>query len=682
MQAESDLRTIGIVQAEHIIGRVEAGDQGNSPILEITYFHAPHIGFYKNNVALGAYSPFKDSKTMPKNVSEKNSDFMKYALVDKPILSRKKEDIRFILSRNKKNSTEFSVKKFFAKSLMKMEAKKHIARILGSEQLKNEPSAQKLLKKIKETPFWRGVKVEEFKEAMSYIPLDKITEFVESNKNGKANVQKNALIKSLFSELPDLENSYLQYKNHYIDKISVNVYEDKTSFEASENKIDSYENHADASSESCDEEFSSFESEEDIDSDFSENDLPSSRVENADQIKQADSEKQISHQNTKTDSSHENFSAQTDHVNSKKLQNEKNITIKGINDNIKKEKEQLEMVQALEQDELAKTMKQESIATAKELNDLKKVIKSDDLKKKIQTTLESRFEQNEEKNRSIYEGLNELISHATNLNKECSIEGNKKISAFMKALEKTENELKDRTDLAFYEQITNIFTFYAEKYEAARLKGQLAEITKVMHPESESSAIEEKQKKLAGEIRAKLKEVSVFNRHPEELDAFIDYFKNPETEFDEERTEYYAAFLNIFYDNIRLLDQKTQTQCLNVADQLEGELQYDAQSDFGLFDTEDMDTKQPEFFDLINYLKDYDTPSSSLLSFFEYLKDGQRTINKYSYWKLLQFSVNRSSAMQPLLKLGDTDFFKAAIQRLNADLRQYASIKNINKPVQ
>lgn len=62
---------------------------------------------------------------------------------------------------------------------MRMEAKKHITKILSSNEFKNERSAKELLKKINEIPFWRGVKVEEFKKVMSNTSLDKITEFVE-----------------------------------------------------------------------------------------------------------------------------------------------------------------------------------------------------------------------------------------------------------------------------------------------------------------------------------------------------------------------------------------------------------------------------------------------------------------------------------------------------------------------
>lgn len=614
---------------------------------------------------------------MPKKIPEKNSGFIKYVLVDKPIFLERKEGAKFILSRNKNKSYALSIKKFFAKPLMRMEAKKHITKILSSNEFKNERSAKELLKKINEIPFWRGVKVEEFKKVMSNTSLDKITEFVESNKNEHKNTKKNNLIKSLFSELPDLEKSYKKYKTEYVDKIPVYAYEEEISFEESKEKIDSHEFNNYLSSDSNDEEFSLFESEEKTDSDLSETYSPSAGIESADHPKPTAFEKHISQENTSSKSVNETPSVQTNSVNLKKFQNEKYALTKEINEKIKKEKEQLEILQCMEKNELERSMQQDSIATVKELENLKKLIDLDVLKERIQTKLESMFEKNEEKNRNIYEGLNELISHANNLKKECSIEGNRKITAFMSALEKLEDKIKDSTDLEIHKNFVDIFALYTEKYEAARLKGQLAEIAKVMYPESEEWAIKEKQQKLAGEIRAKLKEISVFNRYPDELDAFADYFKNPDMEFDEERREYYAAFLRIFYENIQLLDKNTQTQCLNVADQLEGELQYDAQIDFGLFDTDDMETKQPEFFDLITALQDYDAPSSSLLSFFEYLKNGKSTINKISYWKLLQFSVNRSSAMQVLLKFDDLDFFKSALQRLNADLRLYANIKNI-----
>jgi hypothetical protein len=82
----------------------------------------------------------------------------------------------------------------------------------------------------------------------------------------------------------------------------------------------------------------------------------------------------------------------------------------------------------------------------------------------------------------------------------------------------------------------------------------------------------------------------------------------------------------------------------------------------------------------VNALKEYDAPSSSLLSFFNYLKDGKSTINSESYWKLLQFAVNQNAAMQTILPLDQIDFFKAFVKNLMSDLREYAVRKNINKP--
>ena len=206
------------------------------------------------------------------------------------------------------------------------------------------------------------------------------------------------------------------------------------------------------------------------------------------------------------------------------------------------------------------------------------------------------------------------------------------------------------------QKITNIFSLYVEKYENARSKGNLSEINKAMRPELEKPAATEKQKKLAEGIRRKLKQIREFNNNPNELEAFIDYFKNPASSYDSEKISDYEAFLAIFYKYINQLDRDTQTQCLNVADQLEGELQIDRGDDFEIFYDAEMEIQRPEVFDLVNALKEYDAPSSSLLSFFNYLKDGKSTINSESYWKLVQFAVNQNSAVQTILPLDQIDF--------------------------
>jgi hypothetical protein len=598
--------------------------------------------------------------------SPTNTTYRKYVLVDKPIFSKEKEGSKLLFKREENKSYAFAIKKFFLKPFMRAEAKKQIVNILKSEIFENSNDAKVLLAKINSTPFWKGVKTEEFlkvsKPVLERAALGKNDVFCEKNTKATAEIQPNLLRDLLGSEFPEPLDDFDTYQKDFKNKTSPD------------------ENEKHASADECEEDFSSFESEEDVSADEStESDSPD-LDENENFIEEANIQIESTAEKYELAINNKIFEAPISHKNSKKEPKEKELIKKAQQEYLKKENEQLKVIQEIEQDELAELMKKESISLINELDNLRKNIKPDELKEIIKSKLARRFNPDEDKNKTIFEGLNELISHINNPNKEYSFESNKKINVFMRAIEQIEDQGNGLLDLKISQKITKLFSFYAEKYEDARLKGNLAETIKAMHPELENPAITEKQNKLAQEIRIKLKEIRQFNNNPNELEAFIDYFKNPSSKYDPEKMSDYEAFLNIFYKNISQLDRITQTHCLNVADQLEGELQIDWAIDFEAFDDEEMEIQNPEIFKLVNSLKEYDAPSSSLLSFFYYLKDGKSTINSESYWKLLQFAVNQNSAMQTILSLDQIDFFKELVKNLMSDLREYATRKNINKP--
>jgi len=602
---------------------------------------------------------------MPKPSSTKDTH-RKYVLLDKPIFSKRKEESKFLFKREENQSYAFAIKKFFLKPLMRTEAKKQIANILKLPIFKNSESAKDLLEKINASPFWKGIKTEEFLKASRSVleraALDKNDVFCKPDKTAPAAKQHNLLRDLLGSEFPDLLRDFDTYQREYKNNISPDENETYTSADESE------------------EDFSSFESEEDVLADESKECDSSNVVEDENFIEQATIEIDRAAEKYEVASSNEIFEAPSFHKISQKELKEKELIKQNQQENPEKAKEQLKIIEAIEQDQLAELMKNESVSIINEFENLTKDIKPDELKEIIKSKLAITCNPDEEGNKKIYEGLDELISHANNLNAECSLEGNKKIRIFIKAIDQIENQAHGSLDLKISQKITELFSFYAEKYEDAKLKGNLLEINKAMHPELEKPAATEKQKKLAEDIRRKLKQIREFNNNPNELEAFIDYFKNPTSSYDSEKISDYDAFLTIFYKNINQLDRDTQTHCLNAADQLEGELQIDWGTDFEAFDDAEMEIQRPEVFDLVNALKEYDAPSSSLLSFFNYLKDGKSTINSESYWKLLQFAVNQNSAMQTILPLDQIDFFKAFVKNLMSDLREYAVRKNINKP--
>jgi hypothetical protein len=602
---------------------------------------------------------------MPKT-SAANNVHRKYVLVDKPIFSKRKEGQKFLFKREENRSYAFAIKKFFLKPLMRAEAKKQIANILKSKIFENSNSAKDLLAKINATPFWKGVETEEFlnisKPILERAALEKNDVFCKPDKKVSAAEQQNPMRDLLGSTFPDLLSVFDKYQNEYKKNPSP------------------VENEKYTSSEECEEDFSSFETEEDVSADESQESDSSDLFDNANFSEQNNIQANHSLKKYEAVSNNNKFETAIFHNNSKKEPEEKVLRKQPQQEYLKKENEQLKIIQAIEQDELAETMKKESISLINELDNLKKYIKPDELKEIIKSKLEKIFNPNDEDNKKIYEGLDELISHANNLNKECSIDGNKKINIFMAAIEKIEDQGDESLELKISKKITEIFSFYAEKYEDARSKGNLAEINKAMYPQLENLAITKKQSKLAQEIHLKLKQIRQFKYHPNELEAFIDYFKNPDDGYDSEKISEYEEFLEIFYNNINELDRESQTHCLNVADQLEGELQIDWGTDFETFDDADMEIQRPEVFELVNTLKEHDAPSSSLLSFFNYLKDGKSTIDSKSYWKLLQFSVNQKSAMQTIIPLDQIDFFQELVKNLMSDLREYAVRKNINKP--
>lgn len=602
---------------------------------------------------------------MPKTSATKDTH-RKYVLLDKPIFSKRKEESKFLFKREENQSYAFAIKKFFLKPLMRAEAKKQIANILKLPIFENSKSARDLLEKINTTPFWKGVKTEEFlkasRSALERAALEKNDVFCKSDKTAPAAGQHNLLRDLLGSEFPELLRDFDTYQREYKNNISPD------------------ENEKYASADECEEDFSSFESEEDVSADEStESDSPD-LAENENFIEKANIQIDRTAEKYELAVNNKIFEEPIPHKTSKKEPKEKELIKQTQKEYIQKENDQLKIIQAIEQEELAESMKKESSSLIDELDTLRKNVKSDELKEIIKSKLARRFNPDEDKNKTIYEGLNELISHINNPSKECSLESNKKINIFMSAIEQIEDQVNGSLDLKISQKITELFSFYAEKYEDARLKGNISEINKAMHPELEKPAAIEKQKELAEDIRRKLKQIREFNNNPNELEAFIDYFKNPASSYEPEKISDYEAFLVIFYKNINKLDRDTQTHCLNVADQLEGELQIDWGTDFEAFDDAEMEIQRPEVFDLVNALKEYDAPSSSLLSFFNYLKDGKSTINSDSYWRLLQFAVNQNSAMQTILPLDQIDFFKAFTKTLMSDLREYAVRKNINKP--
>ena len=602
---------------------------------------------------------------MPKTSADDNVH-RKYVLVDKPIFSKGKEGQKFLFKREKNQSYAFAIKKFFLKPLMRAEAKKQIANILKSKIFEDSNSAKDLLAKINATPFWKGVDTEEFlkisKPILQRAAYEKNDVFCKPDKTASAAEQQNPLRDLLGSQFPSLLVDFDTYQTEYKKNISP----------------DEYKKYAPA--EECEEDFSSFETEEDVSADESQESDSSDLVRNENFIEQGNIHTEHAPEKNELTNEDKNFEVPIFHNIYKKESKEKELINQTQQESLKKENGQLKIIQAIEQDELAEIIKKESISLINELANLKKDIKPDELKEIIKSKLEKIFNPNDEGNKKIYEGLDELISHTNNLNRECSIDGNKKINIFMAAIEKIEDQGDEYIELKISKKITEIFSFYSEKYEEARSKGNLAEINKAMHPQLENLAITEKQSKLAKEIHLKLKQIPQFKYHPNELEAFIDYFKNPGGEYDPEKTSEYEKFLEIFYNHINELDRESQTHCLNVADQLEGELQIDWGTDFETFDDADMEIRRPEVFELVNTLKEYDAPSSSLLSFFNYLKDGKSTIDSKSYRKLLQFSVNQKSAMQTIIPFDQIDFFQELVKILISDLREYAVRKNINKP--
>lgn len=602
---------------------------------------------------------------MPKT-STANNAHRKYVLVDKPIFSKRKEEIKFLFKREENQSYAFAIKKFFLKPLMRAEAKKQIVNILKSKIFEDSNNAKDLLSKINATPFWKGVKTEEFlkisKPVLERAALEKNDVFCKPDKTASAAEQQNLLRDLLGAEFPKLLDDFDTYQKEY------------------QKNANSEKNEKSASADECEEDFPSFESEEDVSVDESQESDLSDLSENENSVEQNNIHTSDTTEKYEMASDSKNFESPLLHKTFKRNSKEEELIKKSQYEDLKEQNEQLKIMQAIEQDEIVEIMKKESISLINKLDNLKKEIKPDELKEIIKSKLSKIFDPTKDENKNIYDGMEELISHANNLNKEYSIDGNKKINIFMDAIKRLEDQGNESIELKISKKITKIFSFYAERYEDARIKGNLAEINKAMHPKLENPAIAEKQIKLAQEIRIKLKEIRQFNNNPNELEAFIDYFKNPASEYDPEKASDYETFLKVFYKNITQLDRETQTHCLNAADQLEGELQIDWGTDFEAFDDADMEMQRPEVFELVNFLKEYDAPSSSLLSFFNYLKDGKSIINSESYWKLLQFSVNQNSAMQTLLPLDQIDFFKDIIKNMTSDLREYAIRKNINKP--
>jgi hypothetical protein len=309
------------------------------------------------------------------------------------------------------------------------------------------------------------------------------------------------------------------------------------------------------------------------------------------------------------------------------------------------------------------------------LPDLEEVYLSEpaNLKEVIKIRLKQQLKSDKDDSTFFYSGLEEFISHLENREKEVSFLGNAKIQRFMGQVKKMEDR-----DPNFPRVLTDCITqhheSYVDKFETAKKNRTIVELG--MKENQKLTAKQENQIQIAVKMAQTLAENSAFKGNEQALNAFIEFFAFPYSGFNLEKLTDYVQFLNQFYENIELLSKPDQTECLHVADRLEGYIQKKDGIGFEVFDAKnhvkDKDTTQ-----LMESLKKHPEPSSSLLSFLFYLKLGAGTINAQSYWKLLQFAVNQKTDVAAQLNEKGKTVFKAALLKLTDDLRNYA--KNNNK---
>jgi hypothetical protein len=557
-----------------------------------------------------------------------NDSFRKYVLLDTPFFSRGTEGAKFIFKRHENQSVAATLKIFFLKPLMRIEAKKQIAQMINSENFQKIDETKNLLTKINALPFWQGVDPEEVRKALIAAAHEKVYTILEPNETAFIS---DTLHHSLYKEISIPQHIYMRLR---------------------EDPILEYLNENDSD-----------ESEEEFSSEQSENEIKPDELENKAFPKQV--EKEINEMSLEEKIISDNF---------KKESKENELRKKIEQENLREETERIRIIKSIRQAELAEIVKQADIERKNEIDNLKKDINPDSLKEDINLQLEKKYPSNEDRNQNIYAGLDELISHLNTPNKVCSAVRNPKINIFMKAFQSLECDTGFPFTLS--NQITNVYAWYTEKYTEADKKGNLEEINKIMHPESETPVAEEKQRKLAEEMRNKLIKIPDFNDSPDALNAFVEYCENPR-KIDLSKRDDYEEFLRIFYININKLNRIDRSQCLNIADSLEGLLKSSYGTDLDSFNYRGQLIKKPEVKKLVKKLLTYDKPSYSLLIFLDYLVEGKVSIKEEkSFWQLCQFIANQQKNITSSLDL-DTKTFKYFLVELNTDLLKYAEEKEI-----